>query len=265
MSQIPRLYRRFMPQLLHMIALPLFFFAFILVYRPYSMSDFLCGEWVGVHVTIMSCIILACTVLLRLLYYYLPLKLNYTLYMFWCLSEMIFMTFFVAMYLWLVLNKPVPYFDTLTVSFQYIFLTLVIPYSIIALSVRVYDYSKRAHEPDESIRRMRFYDINHNLKLVVTAGTVLYIGAEENYINIFYTDGGKVRSYVLRNSMKSVDELCLAHGLVRCHRSYYINPSHVKVLRKDKEGVIYAELDAADLMDIPVSKRYYEKLSEMLC
>ncbi len=178
---------------------------------------------------------------------------------------MIFMTFFVAMYLWLVLNKPVPYFDTLTVSFQYIFLTLVIPYSIIALSVRVYDYSKRAHEPDESIRRMRFYDINHNLKLVVTAGTVLYIGAEENYINIFYTDGGKVRSYVLRNSMKSVDELCLAHGLVRCHRSYYINPSHVKVLRKDKEGVIYAELDAADLMDIPVSKRYYEKLSEMLC
>ena len=56
MSQIPRLYRRFMPQLLHMIALPLFFFAFILVYRPYSMSDFLGGEWVGVHVTIMSCI-----------------------------------------------------------------------------------------------------------------------------------------------------------------------------------------------------------------
>lgn len=264
MSQIPRLYRRFMPQLLHMIALPLFFFAFILIYRPYSIADFLGGEWVGVHVTIISCIILASTVLLRLLYYYLPLKLNYTLYMFWCLAEMIFMTFFVAMYLWLVLGKPVPYFDALAVSFEYIFLTLVIPYSVIALSVRVYDYSKKAHEPDESSQRMRFYDGSHNLKLVVTAGTVLYIGAEENYINIYYTDSGKVRNYVLRNSMKSVDELCLSHGLVRCHRSYYINPAHVKVLRKDKEGVICAELDAAGLSDIPVSKRYYDRLSEML-
>lgn len=253
-----------MPQLLHMIALPLFFFAFILIYRPYSIADFLGGEWVGVHVTIISCIILACTVLLRLLYYYLPLKLNYTLYMFWCLAEMIFMTFFVAMYLWLVLGKPVPYFDALAVSFEYIFLTLVIPYSVIALSVRVYDYSKKAHEPDESSQRMRFYDGSHNLKLVVTAGTVLYIGAEENYINIYYTDSGKVRNYVLRNSMKSVDELCLSHGLVRCHRSYYINPAHVKVLRKDKEGVIFAELDAAGLSDIPVSKRYYDRLSEML-
>lgn len=264
MSQVPRLFRRFMPQLLHMIALPLFFFAFILIYNPYSIRDFIGDEWVGVHVTIMSCIILASAILLRLLYYYLPLKLNYTLYMFWCLAEMIFMTFFVAMYLWLVLERAVPYFDALIVSFRYIFLTLVIPYSIIALSVRIYDYSNRSSESEKGEQRMRFYDSGRNLKLVVTAGSVLYIGAEENYINIYYTDGGRIRNYVLRNSMKSVDELCLAHGLVRCHRSYYINPAHVKVLRKDKEGFIYAELDYPDLGDIPVSKRYYDRLSEML-
>jgi DNA-binding LytR/AlgR family response regulator len=116
----------------------------------------------------------------------------------------------------------------------------------------------------ESTARMRFYDVNRNLKFVVTADTILYIGAEENYINIYYTDGGKVKSYVLRNSMRSVDELCLTNGLVRCHRSFYINPSHVRVLRKDKEGFVSAELDVDDVREIPVSKKFYNNLAEML-
>ena len=64
--------------------------------------------------------------------------------------------------------------------------------------------------------------------------------------------------------MKALDELCQDNGMVRCHRSYYVNPSHIKVLRKEKEGVIYAELDAQEVIHIPVTKRYYDRLSEML-
>jgi DNA-binding LytR/AlgR family response regulator len=64
--------------------------------------------------------------------------------------------------------------------------------------------------------------------------------------------------------MKSVDELCLSIGLVRCHRSFYVNPAHVRVLRKEKEGVVVAELDMHDVRDIPVSKKFYDNLAEML-
>mgnify|MGYP003305537612 FL=1 len=53
-------------------------------------------------------------------------------------------------------------------------------------------------------------------------------------------------------------------GLVRCHRSFYINPVHVKVLRRDKDGIMYAELDADDVRHIPVSKTYYERISEII-
>ena len=63
--------------------------------------------------------------------------------------------------------------------------------------------------------------------------------------------------------MKAIDELCQDHGLLRCHRSFYVNPVHVKVLRKDREGVIFAELDA-DTRHIPVTKRYYDRLAELL-
>ena len=36
------------------------------------------------------------------------MKINYTLYIFWCLGEMVFMTFFVALYIWLALYKEQP-------------------------------------------------------------------------------------------------------------------------------------------------------------
>ena len=111
---------------------------------------------------------------------------------------------------------------------------------------------------------MRFYDDRHNLKIALTPDAILYITAEENYANMFYTENDKVRNYVLRSSMKALDELCQDNGLIRCHRSYYVNPLHVKVLRKDKDGIVYAELDASDIMHIPVTKRYYDRLSEML-
>ena len=124
---------------------------------------------------------------------------------------------------WLVLHKPLPYFEVFATSFQYLSLTLVIPYIVLGLSCRLYEYH---NQPDDnsasSLQRMRFYDDRHNLKIVLTPEAILYITAEENYVDIFYTENGKVRNYVLRSSMKALEELCQDHGLIRCHRSYYV-------------------------------------------
>ncbi len=264
MSKVSKIFRRFVPQLLHMIVLPAFFFAFMIVYRPFNTMEFFGGEWFAVHITISACIVLAGTVLMRLLYYYLPLRLNYTLYIFWCLLEVVFNSFFVALYAWLIAQRPVHYFEYYFTSFQYLSTVLIFPYSIMALSQRLYELVNMPDTDAASSARMRFYDDKHNLKLVLLPEAFLYITAEENYVNIFYSENDKVRRYVLRSSMKSLDELCQDHGMVRCHRSYYVNPKHVKVLRKDKEGVVFAELESAEMIRIPVSKRYYDRLSEML-
>lgn len=265
MSQIPRIYRRFIPQLLHMIVLPVFFFTFMMIYQPFDSVAFLGHEWYGVHLTIISCITLLSVILMRLLYYFLPLSLSYSLYISWCLTEIIFISFFAALYLWLVLDRPMQYFEVLAVSLQYILLSLVIPYLILALSLRIYEYTDSASSESVAVsQRMRFYDEKHNLKIVLDAQRVFYVEADINYVNIFYSENDKIRSYSLRNSMKAIEELCSDHGLVRCQRSFYVNPQHIKVLRKEKDGIIYAELDAKDVRHIPVTKKYYEKLTEML-
>ncbi len=264
MSKVSKIFRRFNPQLLHMIVLPTFFFAFMIVYRPFNTMEFFGGEWFAVHIVISACIVLVGTILMRLLYYYLPLRLNYTLYIFWCLLEVVFNSFFVALYAWLIAQRPAHYFEYYFTSFQYLSTVLIFPYAILALSQRLYELVNMPDTETASQSRMRFYDNKHNLKMVLLPEAFLYIVAEENYVNIFYSENDKLRRYVLRSSMKALDELCQDHGMVRCHRSYYVNPKHVKVLRKDKEGVIFAELESSEMIRIPVSKRYYNRLSEML-
>ena len=75
MEQINQAFRRFVPQLLHIIVMPIFFFTFVLIYRPLEIESFLGSEWFGVHLTILSCIILLSISIARLVYYYVPMEL----------------------------------------------------------------------------------------------------------------------------------------------------------------------------------------------
>ena len=111
---------------------------------------------------------------------------------------------------------------------------------------------------------VRFADNTGRLKLVVAHDVILYIEAQENYISIRYLENGKTKEYSLRQSMKGIEELMEKHGIIRCQRSYFVNPRHVKVLRRDKEGFIQADLDISDTKPVPVSPKYYEDLSKLL-
>ena len=115
---------------------------------------------------------------------------------------------------------------------------------------------------DDSL--MRFYDNTQKLKLMIASSAVLYIEAAENYVHVRYMEGDHLKDFPLRASMKSLEELMQKHGLVRCQRSYYINPQHIKVLRRDKEGMISAELDIPNQKSIPVSPKYYDSLAKWL-
>lgn len=265
MSQISHIFRKMMPQVLHILVLPLFFFAFMLLYRPFHADQLLGNDMYGVHVTIISCIVLLCVAICRLLYYFIPMYLNYSLYVTWCFGEMTITTFFVALYIWLALGRFLPYYQFLAPSLQMVVLTLVIPYSILGVSMRLYEYHQRARNPsgDES-SRVRFYDDRHNLKISLHPNSLLYIASELNYVRMYYKEGDTVKNFLLRASMKMVEEPCNDCGLVRCHRSYFINPSHVKLLRKVQNGVSYVELDSDNSRQIPVSAKYYSVLAQLL-
>ena len=64
--------------------------------------------------------------------------------------------------------------------------------------------------------------------------------------------------------MRALEEALERHGLVRCHRSFFLNPAHVELVRKDAIGFALAQLDREEVKQIPVSKRYYDALTTLL-
>lgn len=266
MFELPAVYRTFAAQLLFALVLPLFFFVFVLIYRPFGMEqELLLGNLsFGVNLTLMSCILFGVVALMRLFLYLLRRRIGRLSLIVWSLGEITVAALFVGLYAYLMEHRAEPYFLVVAQAYGWLFPVLIFPYALLmlALDLRARLTAPLA-EPAED-QKMRFYDEHKNLKLVVTATSVLYISAEENYVNIYYLEGDRMCNYLLRNSMKSIEELCLAGGLVRCHRSFYLNPRRVKALRKEREGQIVAQLDVVGAREIPVTKRYYDAVAEQL-
>ncbi len=266
MTKIPDLFYRFNVQLLHILMIPFSFMVFVLVYRPFDLDDFLNmnRDLYAFNLTIITCILLVVLLITRLSFYGLRgyMSLSYGWYIFWCCIEVFIMSHFMTLYMWLMLQHTMPYLEVLGHSFYWLTLILILPYVIIGLSLKFNSSSQYLETNDDS--KVRFCDERGNLKLLVLASNVLYIMAEENYVHIFYLEKDKERSYVLRNSMKNIEDICNANGFLRCHRSYYINKLHVKSLRREKEGYIIAELDSKEKTHIPVSKKFYDGLSSLL-
>lgn len=264
MENLPNIFRRFPVQVWYFLVAPLFFMAFILVYSPFDSRAFLdAGRgFFYFNVSILFSILFVILAASRIAFHFIyrGRKLSVFGYIGWCLVEMLVASSFMALYMSLIAQPHTPFFRTLGQCSCLTFLILCFPYAIITLALFL---SARAADAEiKQDRMLRFTDSNRKLKLVVALSSVVYIAAEENYVRINYLEGVRLKDYVLRNSLKSVERQFEGKGLVRCHRSYLLNPEHVKALSKGKEGMIEAEMDV-ECTPIPVSKRYYDTLASL--
>ena len=107
-----------------------------------------------------------------------------------------------------------------------------------------------------------FHDEKGILRFSLKSNDLLYLESADNYVSIYYLNKGKVLHFLLRNTLKTMEELFKGNPvIIRCHRSYIINFEKAKLLRKEKDGLLL-ELDAPELIDIPVSKSYVDKVME---
>ncbi len=260
-------------QVKYAVLMPLFFFVFISVYHPFGFVDFFDGiggkAW-QFHLLMLSCICIGVFSLTRLvfsvLYKYIPFKWWH--YVVWCAGEVMVCALFEALYtsLFYAGSGGLSYFNALAYCSRISFLTLVYSFLILIL-MRIItnknsDISAAMEAPVDKM--VKFYDEHKRLKLTIDPSVILYVSADANYINIHYLENDRIKKYQLRNSMKSFDAEAKKHGLVRCHRSYYVNPRHIKVLSRDKEGIIYSEFTIDGVKRIPVSKQYYDQLANLL-
>lgn len=263
--KLPELYGKFTTHLWYMLFPAVFFFTFIVVYRPFGSEEMLdMGRSLFFFNTaIMMCIVLVTTIVTRLVYYLMYKFVNHTWWEFsgFCMLEMVIITYFLALYLFLMRHDGRIYFEYVGLCTQYSFLVLLFPYFGITIVCAL--VGKRESNLAEQKGLIRFSDTSHQVKAVLDNKSILYIEAKDNYVIIYYLDNGKVKNYQLRNTMNAIAPLVEPYNIFRCQRSYYVNLSHINALRKDPNDMISAELDAENIV-VPVSRKLYRDISAKL-
>ena len=264
MKKIPTSLLSVTTMFVHILAIPAYFLGFILIYSSSWMDHFLDAgrDQMLFSALILTCILIGvlCASRIPMTVFRKHLHMSWWQYTLWSLGEVIVFSAFAALFIAL-MHGTCGYFPALGKSLQLSFAILIYPYIIFPLLVCVI----RPDEQEVSEENLvRFADSTGRLKLVIANNVLLYIEAQENYVSIHYLEGEKAKEYTLRQSMRGIEEMMERHGIVRCQRSYFVNPRHVKVLRRDKEGIIQAELDTSAVKSVPVSPKYYEQLSKML-
>jgi hypothetical protein len=172
-----------------------------------------------------------------------------------------------ALFEMLALHDQRPFDELMKISALNTSLVLLLPYTILWLYFSWTDKKKRLEEIDHEDHQpapakkgmLSFHDEKGELKLSVQSDQLLYLESADNYVKIHFLSKGKITHFMLRNSLKNLDESLANTPMIRCHRSYTVNFDKVKVMRKEKDG-IYLAMDEENIPDIPVSKTYTERV-----
>jgi hypothetical protein len=250
----------------------LFALVFINIYSPFGAD-----RWFNItrleFLTYSSLVILTgvlVVVISRIVMYYVGRKhiITFWQYFAWIFAEIMLMSLFYALFEKFVLNDVRIFTDLVKLSAWNTALVLLLPYSVMWLYFSWRDKKEQIERMAEiqsfsgNVREMiPFYDDKSVLKFSVKKESLLYLESSENYVSIYYLNEGKVSKYLLRDTLKKMEETFSGTEIIRCHRSYMVNFEKVKVIRKDKDG-LKLELESPSVIDIPVSKTYVDNVMQ---
>jgi len=268
-DNIPRAFYKMPAVTLFLVVLPVFYFLFVIICEPFQMVDFLAvgKERYTLNLIITTLILLGTTAICRMLLFLLKnkLDLSWGTYIVWCVGEIVLAGLMFTIPMGIGWAGVKPYFTVMIQCTMKLGGILVYPYIILAMAIEIVELKRQENAPAVDEKTLiRFYDDQKRLKLIVTSESIFYIEADENYVHIVHLDGVKVKDFQLRSSMHALEDSLSRHGLVRCHRSFFVNPRHVDLVRKDESGYAIARLDRDGLKPVPVSKRYYSAITALL-
>ena len=253
---------------IHWLVIPLFSFVFSLYYRPFGMYEFLSMDNASFsfNSTIIFCIVLLSFSITRWCLFVLGKfrKMTGISYLIWCFGETLISALFSALYLFLISRTDSIFFEVAGFVFLNMLTIFIYPLGFMWLCFERYVRNTDTTPAVDENSLIRFYDEYKKLRLVIAHEAVMFIKSEENYVQINYLDKNKTKKFVLRSSMKALEGNLSKKGLVRCHRSYFINPAYIKIVHRDDSGQIVAVLNQDGYDNIPISRKYQDEITKLL-
>lgn len=245
----------------------LFAFVFINIYKPFGS-----GQWYDVSeakflfysallvIWGMLVVIISRTVLNRVAR---VKRISIGTYMLIVLGEIAFMAGFYTIIELFVLKDERFWGEIFYIAIQNTSLILLIPYTFSLLFFAYQDKKRNIEELKQGgiDPFISFRDETGTLRITIKADNLLYFEASENYVIIHYLQDQKIQTYLLRNSLKRMEQEHTEFGLMRCHRSYMVSLKRVHHARREGGGYkLY--LDTPGECAIPVSKTYAASLMQ---
>ena len=94
--------------------------------------------------------------------------------------------------------------------------------------------------------------------LSINFDNLIFIKAEGNYVSVFE----KNRKYLIRSTLKKIMEQNKDSKLIRCHKSYIVNPHKIKSISGNTKGYKITVLDYE--LEIPVSVEIGKELKSAI-
>ena len=261
---------------LFLICVALFATTFVAIYRPLGvmrMSDSLSRFHLPLYTIIVVATGFGIMLVSRIMLYQYQKRrtMHIAGYALWILVEIIVFTFALTLLAdGINMRQDITFSQLMVRIFLDIVGILLVPY-IISILIFMLDEKQQeinalhamipSQEQDKSLvgDTVNFFDRGGRLVFATKKSNVLYIEASDNYTNIHYINEDHEDCFILHNSMKNVEDTYASIGMLRCHRGYLVNLENVKLIRKEKDGMVI-EL-AQSNKTIPVSKTYVNKVA----
>jgi hypothetical protein len=186
-------------------------------------------------------------------------------YLLWLFSEFALINLvYIVLY-----GNPIGNFtNDLGFSLKYTLMSIWLPYSFAILIVyyknqrnEIESLKTNANKPAEK-RLIIFKDENGKIKFSLLSKDLLILESTDNYVSVFYILQNKVQRKLLRNSLKNLEEMLRENMIVRCHRSFMVNPTNVEFMQKKgkKLSIKIKHFDKS----IPVSEKYSSPFLDFL-
>jgi hypothetical protein len=250
----------------------IFALIFLNIYKPFSSEHWYPGVsgfmfFVSTSLIILTGVLVVVISRIIMYYYTKHHAITYLNYGFWILAEIFFMALFYTFYV-MSIQKEAEIMQAFQKSITNTSLVLLLPYAILTLFFSWQEKEKRLRQmeenkPEENSKHpvILFHDEKGELRLSIQRSCLLYIESADNYVIIWYLNKNAATKFILRSTLKALEEQLSDAHVLRCHRSFLVNFDQIKIIRREKDG-IFLDLGIESVPDIPISKTYSEKVGQ---
>jgi len=251
---------------------------FINLYSPFDVRNWFGLELKSQELLIYSSLIILTGVLVAvasrvILYHYNKKEIRTKVWAFLVIIglEVFFMALFYTIYeSAFIKNDQRTYIEVFKASLQNTALILSLPYAVLWLYFSWLDKNKKLKELTETDNdplvdpnsMIPFFDEKGTMRISVKLDDILYLKGADNYVTIYYVNNKKVTKFLLRNTIKNLEESFHKHPITRCHRSYMVNFDKIKVIRRERANHIL-EMDTDPKIEVPVSRSYMNDVFQL--